>query len=926
MTDRIIILDGHSLMHRAFHAIRSLTSPSGQLTNAVFGFTSMLLKACAELQPRYAVAAFDTSAPTFRHIESADYKATRQPAAEGLHEQFPLAYQVLDALNIPIYRLDGFEADDLVGTLSKEAARRGLEAIIISGDLDMLQLVGPRVKVLAPRQGVSDTVLYDEEAVRERYGLKPDQLVDFKALRGDVSDNIPGVPGIGEKTAARLLRDFGSLDELYAHLDQVPPKLREPLERFRDQVYQSRRLATIVTDLPVQLELERAELRSYDRARLLSTFHELGFRSLLDRLPSVLGAGAGSEREQASAQLSLFEGRPAEPDGVTPAAPRATDGLVRDQASLEALVAELQSAQRIAFNVQATSLDPMRAALVGIGIAVDDHPARYLPLGHAEGEQLPVQEALARLRPFLGDESIPKLMHNAKYSIIILEQHGVPVEGLDFDTMIAAYLLESTQRTFALRDLAWRKLQVELPAATALLGSGKRAITMAQVDPAAAGEYARQEADLVRRLVPILKRELDDNDQQRLFCEVELPLVPVLASMEQAGVAIDTAYLRTLSQELHARLGEIEAEIYRAVGHQFNVASPSQLSHVLFEELHLPKSKRTRTGQVSTGAEVLEELRGIHPVVDLILEHRQLQKLIGTYVDALPALINPRTGRVHTSFNQTMTATGRLSSSDPNLQNIPIRTELGRRVRRAFVAGGPQLRLLSADYAQIELRILAHITGDPTLVQAFEEDQDIHAATAAEVLGIPISQVTADQRRLAKMVNFGVLYGMSEYGLAARTDLPQYEAGAFIDRYFSRFATIKRYQDQVLREAERRGYVTTLLGRRRYIPELKSPVYAVRQAAQRAAINHPIQGTQADIIKLAMIRIQRYLRESRSRARMILQVHDELVFEVPEDEVDELAEVVRDTMVHAFELSVPVRVDVKVGSNWEEMTPLPQTV
>nr|MBA2450797.1 DNA polymerase I [Chloroflexota bacterium] len=830
-------------------------------------------------------------------------------------------YRLLDAMNIPVFKLDGYEADDLLGALSKQAVEHGLDVVILTGDMDALQLVNPHVRVLTSRRGFSDTVLYDEQAVRERYGFEPRQLPDFKALRGDTSDNIPGVPGVGDKTGSKLVATYGSVEALYEGLDELPAKQKTLLEPYRDQVMMAKKLATIVCDLPVTLDVERAELRSFERQRVVALFHELGFRSLLDTIEKSMGSELVAGQPD-DGQLDLF-GKAADRPRPEPAAPSSGPVLVQDVAALDALVAQVQAAGACALNVQTTGTAAMRADVVGLGIAPSAEATFYVPVGHEEGQQLGWELVRERLRPILEDEGIRKWAHNAKFHEIVLARHGVELRGLDFDSMIAAYLLESSQRALALRDLAWTKLQIELPAGSTLLGSGRSATTMDKLSIEQVGAYACGESQAVCHLVPILNGELRESGLEELFRDVELPLVPVLARMERNGIAIDVAYLHGLSGELAKRLGEIEEQMYALVGHHFNIGSTQQLSHVLYEELGLPRSRRTRTGQASTGAEVLEELRGAHPIVELVLEHRQLQKLKSTYIDALPLLVNPHTGRIHTSFNQTVAATGRLSSSEPNLQNIPIRTDLGKRVRKAFVPGAAETLLLSADYSQIELRIMAHVTRDPTLVDAFARGLDIHAATAAEVMDVPLEEVTADMRRVAKIANFGVLYGITEFGLQQQIGLPPEQGSRFIRQYFERFGTIKAYQDEVLREAEQRGYVTTLSGRRRYIPELQSRVHGVRSSGQRMAINHPIQGTASDIVKTAMIRVQYLIDEQRLRALMLLQVHDDLVFEIPRDEIGAFASGLRTIMEGAMALSVPLRVELKAGENWEDLHPTP---
>jgi DNA polymerase-1 len=928
MTDTLVLIDGHALVFRAFYGVPNLTTPKGELVNAVHGFTSMLFKAWRELKPRYVIATFDYSSKTFRKAMFPAYKGTRGVPPEGLAPQFPHVFNLLDCMNIPIHSLEGFEADDLLGTLSLQAEGEGLDVVILTGDMDALQLVSPKTRVLTSRRGFSDIVMYDVDAVRERYGFDPPAIPDFKALRGDTSDNIPGVPGIGDKTASKLVAQFGSVEGMYDHLEELPAKQRILLEPLHDQVTLAKELATIVRDVPgISLDLSRAQLGDFDRQRVVGLFHELGFRRMLDDIARSMG-DSPADGAGASSQLAMFAEAAADSAeaGAQTAdeagAMQGGDGIIRDLEALDAVVEKLRSADAIAFNVQTTGLAPMRADVVGIGLATGSDACWYVPVGHVADEplqQLDWPAVQERLAPVLQDPSIQKWAHNAKFHQIVLARHGVETEGLAFDSMIAAYLLESNQRAFALRDLAWSKLQVELPAGSTLLGTGRSATTMDRLSIEKVGEYARNEAATVCRLVPILDRELRAAGLESLFREVELPLIPVLAAMERNGMAIDVPYLHALSKEMAERLAEIETAAYASVGHEFNINSPQKLGDVLYKELKLPQSRRTRTGQASTGAEVLEELRGVHPVIELVLEHRHLQKLKSTYVDALPLMVNPDSGRVHGSFNQTVAATGRLSSTDPNLQNIPIRTDLGKRVRRAFITGSSDTCLLSADYSQIELRVLAHVTQDPTLVEAFAGGQDIHAATAAEVMDVPIQEVTSDQRRLAKIVNFGVLYGMSEYGLSQQSGLPPAEAGQFIKRYFDRFGTVKAYQDNLLHEAEDRGFVTTLLERRRYIPELTSKIYNVRQAGQRQAINHPIQGTASDIVKMAMVGVQRLIEEKYPRTLMVLQVHDELLFEIVRDDLDAFARDLCPIMQGAMNLSVPLVVELRAGDNWEEL-------
>jgi DNA polymerase-1 len=920
-----MLIDGHALVYRGFYALqetRPLTNAKGELTTGVFAFTSMLLKALEDLKPRYMAAAFDMSRPAFRLAEFPSYKGTRAPAPQGLREQVTWSRKVLEAMHVPMYEMEGFEADDVIGALSVQAVEQGLDVIILSGDNDLLQLVNPHVQVLTSRRGISDTVLYDEARVLEKYdGLRPDQVPDFKAIRGDSTDNIPGVAGIGDKGASKLLVEFGTVEGLFENLARVPEKQRNLLGPLRDQVLMAKRLTTIVRDVPVTLDLDNARLGDLRSKAVIGMFQELSFKSLIDRLPKP--EAPPPLPRNGRAQPSLFGELDAQ-DGTAESV-NAIGSTIRTEAELDELIARVTAHGSFSFNVQATDVLPMRAVLVGIGVAAGELAA-YIPLGHVDSQQLDTQTVLERLRPLFGDASIAKRAHNAKFHMLVLARYGLPVRGLVFDSMIAAFLLESGQRALALRDLAWAKVRVELPSVQSMLGIGRKAISMAELPISRCSAYSCQEALLVERLTPLLESELEEAGQTSLFRDVEMPLVPVLADMEHEGIMVDLPYLGELGRELNQRIANLEGEIYGHVGHEFNINSTQKLSEVLFDELHLEMDKRrrktkTKTGHISTGSDVLEELRGIHPIVDLILEHRQLQKLKGTYVDALQALIDPVTGRVHTSFNQTGASTGRLSSSDPNLQNIPIRTDTGKRVRRAFIAK-PGEQLLSADYSQIELRVLAHMTEDPTLLEVFSTGEDPHARTAAEVLGIPFEKVTADDRRVAKMINFGVLYGMSDYGLAERTGLPGDEASAFIKRYFDRFGTVKAFQDKVIEKAEFDGYAETLLHRRRYIPEIRSHIWTVRNAAIRATVNAPIQGSASDIVKVAMIRLAEFLEHEAPTVKMLLQVHDELLLEGPEDELRRIAPRLVDIMINAIELKAKLHVDVKLGSNWEDMKPL----
>ncbi len=896
----LVLFDGNALVHRAFHAIQQplIVSKTGELVSAVYGFALMLLKVLNELKPTHYAIAFDYPGPTFRHQKFEGYKAQRPGAPEELRNQFQRVRELVTAFRMPTFEAEGYEADDVIGTLCRQASEGGIDTIIVTGDTDTIQLVSDQVRVLVPRPGrpFGDTILYDEEAVRQRYGLEPFQIADLKGLKGDPSDNIPGVPGIGEKTATKLIREFGSIDGIYEHIDEVtPPKLREILRENEKLARQSKELATIVREVPVTLDLARCNIRGYDRGRVVELFRELEFVSLLGKLP-----------QEALPPAS----------GVAKAAER-DYRIVRTLEALDELVAELSRAKSFAIDLETTSKEAMRAELVGIALSMTPGMAYYLPIGHRVGEQLPLGQVLERLKPVLKAPEIAKIAHNGNYDMIVLAEHGVELENLSFDTMIAAHLLG--EKTLSLKALAFSRLGMEMTPISALIGSGSRQALMADVGIDSAAEYACADADMTGRLRELLEPELREKGLWSLFAQVEMPLVPVLVWMERNGVAIDADFLREMSHSLGRRMAELEAEVYNWVGHKFNINSPQQLGRVLFEELKLPRARKTKSGY-STDAAVLEGLKGTHPVVEQLLEYRQLMKVKSTYVDVLPTLINPKTGRVHTSFSQTSTATGRLSSSDPNLQNIPVRGELGRQMRRSFIAdpSGDNF-LLSADYSQIELRVLAHLSQEPLLIAAFARDEDIHASTASEVFGVAREKVTPDMRRVAKTVNFGVIYGMSDYGLEQVTELSREEAARFIYSYFEKYPRVKQYLDATKQEARERGYVQTLLGRRRYIPEINSSNAQVRSAAERMAVNMPVQGTAADIIKLAMIGLKRRMDELGLESRMILQIHDELLFEVPRGELEVMRGLVEEIMPKAMTLSVPLKVEVKIGRNWGEM-------
>jgi len=897
----LVLFDGNALVHRAFHALPPLTvSKTGEMVSAVYGFALMLLKAISELKPTHYAIAFDKKAPTFRHQLFDQYKAQRPPTPDELVNQLGRVRQLVEAFHIPIFELDGYEADDVLGALSHQASHQDIDTIVVTGDADAMQLVSPKVRVLTPRRAFGDTVLYDEAAVSQKYGIKPQQIADFKGLVGDPSDNIPGVPGIGEKTAVKLLRQFDSIDEIYAHIDEVtPPKLQALLRENEAVARQSKVLATIVTRTPVTLNLDDCRVSHYDRHQVTELFRELEFSSLLPKLAEL-------ETETAAPEpYTQLETRP----------PQGDYHIINTSTALDGLLNRLSAAKSFAFDLETTSLNAMVAQPVGISLSPAPGEAYYIPVGHVgwgQIEQLPLEQVIERLKPLLEDANLAKFAHNGKYDMTVLAEYGVSVNNLSFDTMVAAYLLG--EKSLGLKALAFGKLGIEMTPITALIGSGAKQISMSQVEVNQAADYACADADITGQLTELLTAELRQQGLWQLFSEVEMPLVMVLTRMERNGIALDMELLKQMSHRLGEQLLRLEAEIYNWVGHRFNINSPQQLSSVLFQELKLAPSRKTK----STGASVLEELRGTHPIIEFILDYRQLSKIKSTYTDALPSLVNPKTGRVHTSFNQTRTATGRLSSSEPNLQNIPVRGELGKQVRQAFIAPFGSY-LVAGDYSQIDLRALAHLSQDESLLGAFRRDEDIHAATAAQLFGVDASQITPDMRRVAKTVNFGVIYGMSDYGLEQATELSREEAAQFIAAYFEKYPGVKKYLESTKEQARKLGYVQTILGRRRFIPEINSSNRQVREAAERMAINMPVQGTSADIIKIAMINLDHEMQKRQLKSKMLLQVHDELIFEVPEDELEEMCQLVPETMSAALELSIPLKVDIKTGKNWGEM-------
>jgi DNA polymerase-1 len=896
---RLLLVDAHGLAFRAYHALPEMTNRRGEAIRVAYGYTSMLLLAM-ERGFDCAVAAFDPPGPTFRDAKLATYKATRQPTPEELIAQVPVCQQITERLNIPVLMVSGFEADDVLGTLARQAKAAGCDTVILSGDMDLLQLVDDHTVVQSSRRGSSEPMIYDVAAVRERFGFDPVRIIDYKALRGDSSDNIPGVPGIGEKSATALIQEYGSLDGVLEAIDSMPPgRVRTALTGNVELARFGRELVTIVQEVPgVELDLANGRLKEYDREAAAALLEELGMPSLVRRLPTA-------------------EGSPAVDDPGRPSV--APTEIVSSSEALAGVVAALRAAGSFTVEV-AVDGPPRKGLVVGLAVATDAAHSWYCAVAQGAQEGL-LWDEMRALLDLLAAPDVGKSSYQLKEVIMALKGAAAEIEGEVFDCVLAAYLADSRSRTSTLASLCREWDGPPAPDREVYLGKGVALRLPSALSVGEAAQLFGGEAACAAAIGPHLQSRIHDLGAAELLRDLELPVLRILAEMEALGVRLDAAQLRAISSALTVQIADLEREMFRLAERTFSPGSTPQLAALLYDELGLKSSRRTKTGR-STDAQALESLREEHPIVGLVLEWRQVTKLKSTYVDALPELVDPDDGRVHTSFNQAVAATGRLSSSDPNLQNIPIRTELGRRIRAAFRPGPEEWVLVSADYSQIELRVLAHLSRDPRLAAAFARGDDVHADTAAQVFGVAQDEVSADQRRMAKVVNFGILYGLSSYGLSRDLGIAADVADDFIGRYFATYAGVQVYLESVREEARRQGYVSTILGRRRYLADINATNRQIREASERMAINMPIQGSAADIMKLGMIRTAQALRASGSPARMLLQVHDELVFEAPADAVKEVAELAVEGMAGAIELSVPLVVDLKVGPNWRDLTPL----
>jgi DNA polymerase-1 len=939
--ERLFLIDGMAIAYRAYFAFisRPLINSKGENTSAIFGFVNTLMKILEDEKPEHIAVCFDTREPTFRHKMYEPYKATREKMPEDMSSQMNKLKETVEAFNVPLLELPGYEADDIMGTLAKKAEKEGITTYLVTGDKDFMQLISSKVKMYKPGKMGDEWDTLDEKAVKEKFGVTPDKVTDVLGLIGDKSDNVPGIPGVGEKTAVPLVQQFGSIENIYKNLDKIPQKgLLQKLKENKDKALLSKELVTIDTNVPIKADIHHLEAKPRDNKRLIKLFSELEFKSLLRKLSDTA--------------VTVDKDISFEPENL-----ELTDifndehqyHLVKTEKEFLSLVTQLKQSKRFVFDTETTGTDPLRSEIVGLSFAIKPKEAWYVAVAESSKEKvvrsknnsehqdlfganskstsnpeprtsnhygINLELVITLLSPIFKNPSIKKIGQNIKYDMLVLAVHGIKTQGVEFDTMVANYVLRPDGQ-HSLDALAAEHLKYKMISYDELTGTGRERKQLRDIDVEKVADYSAQDADITFRLYEVLKEKLEQQRLLKLCEDIELPLIPVLADMELAGVSLDTKYLADLSKELERMLENLTTDIYNLAGERFNINSTQQLSKILFEKLKLSVVRKTKTG-FSTDVGVLETLRHEHPIIEKLLDYRQLQKLKSTYVDALPALINPKTNRLHTSFNQTVAATGRLSSSDPNLQNIPIRTEIGRSIRKAFIVERSDMIILSADYSQIELRIMAHISGDEGLREAFVNKEDIHATTAAKVFGVKPEEVTKDMRRKAKEVNFGIMYGIGPFGLSTRLDISQTEAKEIISKYFERFPKVNQYIFDTIAKAKHDGYVATLLGRRRYLPEINSKNSNVRGNAERQAINMPIQGTAADMIKLAMIRIHSRLKDEGIQARMLLQVHDELVIEAVKSEEHIAKSLISKEMKNALPLSVPIEVEIGSGKNWLE--------
>ena len=908
---KLVIFDGHALVHRGFHAIPHLTTKDGTPTNAVYGFTMMMLLALRELKPDYAIVAWDAPGKTFRHDQYSDYKATRKKAPDELYAQMPLTKELVAAFNIPLIEAPGYEADDIIGTLAK-SYQDSLDVVVVTGDMDELQLVSENVAVYTMRKGFSDTFIYDEKAVYDKYGVTPEEFIVYKALKGDTSDNIPGVTGIGDKGATDLVSEYKTLDKIYENIELIKPALAKKLAAGKESAYLSLDLSTIKRDVEFDFKLADSALHDYDKKKVFDLFHKLEFKSLLSKLPTQ------SLSEDAPPQDAQQGGVEAAAEFNREHLKTAKYHLITKLSELKQLATKLKAQKVFAYDTETTSVDAIDASLVGASFSFQEGEAYYVPLAHSQKTEIGYDQYYDIIGPILKDPAIGKVGHNIKYDYVVMRPHDEMRLGpIVFDTMVAAFLINPIGRAQSLSQLAYNELGISMIEIEELIGTkGKSQQTFDKIDIKEASQYAAEDADITWRLYKKLEKQLDSiGELASLAAQMEWPLIEVLGDMEYQGVELDSKFLNKLSIQYHLEIDKLRASIWGLAGEEFNISSPAQLQVVLFEKLKIDSQglKKTKTG-ISTAASELEKLRGKHKIVDMMFEYRELTKLTSTYVDALPKLVKPNS-RIHTSYNQTIAQTGRLSSTNPNLQNIPTRTETGREIRKAFVASEGNI-LVSADYSQIELRLAAALANDEPMIKAFVEGADIHTLTSAEMFGIKPEEVTPEQRYAAKAINFGVLYGMNTHGLSVATGFDYAQSKDFIDRYFELRKGVAQYIASVKKFAHDEGYTETIFGRRRPCPDVASSNFLVRSAAERAAVNMPLQGTAADMMKLAMISIHKKLPKN---AKLILQIHDELIVECPKDQEKAVIEIVSQEMIAVHKFAVPIEVGVKIGTSWGEL-------
>jgi DNA polymerase-1 len=888
---KLMIMDGNSIINRAFYGLQLLSNSEGLYTNAVYGFLNILFKHLEEEKPQYLCVAFDMRTPTFRHKDFEQYKAHRKGMPDELAVQLPVLKDVLEAMNIAIFQKEGYEADDIIGTISRVCEENDLQCVVLTGDKDSLQLASQKtkIKLLITRKGVTEAEEYDDKKVFEKYGVTPEQFIDVKGLMGDPSDNIPGVSGVGEKTALSLIQAYKSIDELYKNIEfvNVRKNIKESLINNKEMAFLSKKLATIDRNIPIDVDLSSCLREEYNREKLLELFRKLEFKSFIQKLQL-----ESIEKETLASQGSYEH--------------------ITTIDEFKKVVDIVKSKKEIIYLLYADE-DQQASQLVSLSVALDSETAVYIDIN----EQLGEKDVINFLKTIFEDANIKKIGHNVKDDIVLLHQYGIKVNTISFDTMIAAYIINPSRSSYKIDEISQEFLGINLPSEESVLGKGKGRVSIKDIDKNAAVNFACQQVLALPQLTGMLSSKIKEYGQEKLYYEVELPLVEVLAAMQIDGFKVDREKLIQFSALLDDKINKLMDEIYKLAGEEFNINSTKQLGVVLFERLGLPIVKKTKTGY-STDVEVLEKLKGKHEIVHKLMEYRQLVKLKSTYADGLLNMINPKTGKIHSNFNQTVTVTGRISSTEPNLQNIPIKLELGREVRKMFVASNDDYVLLDADYSQIELRVLAHISGDPNMVDAFKNNEDIHRRTASQVFGVPMEEVTSIMRSRAKAVNFGIVYGIGDFSLSQDLGITRKEAKKYIDSYLSKYSMVQKYMTDIVELGKSQGYVTTLLNRRRYLPELQSNNFVTRSFGERIAMNTPIQGSAADIIKIAMVNVYRELKERNLKSRLILQVHDELIVETHKSEIDEVKEIVKSQMEKAVQLRVPLVVDLNIGENWHD--------